>query len=462
MEPTPKSSDVRDGAPAPSARIDAGTPGPVQAAERIASIDVLRGMALLGILVINLQFSFADAGASFFDPTVSGPFEGANKWLWWVSYLVFDEKMMSLFSMLFGAGVLLQTRRADEQGVPQAGLYYRRMGWLLVFGAIHGYVLWYGDILAGYAMCGFWLYGLRRLSPKKQIVLGLVVMFMAVPVSLSMGLYFHAQEKRAEAYDAAVREGREPAADLEQGKRDWETTEKTFGMSQEEIDREIAIYGSGTFGEQFRARVPVSFQMETIGYLLFTGPRGGGLMLLGMALLQLGIITGARSTRFYAGMTLAGYLVGLPLAVLGGHMRQAHGWNWVDLVLRDNYFNYYGSLFVAMGHMGVVMLVCRNKGLSRLTRPFGNVGQTAFSCYILQTVLATTVFYSWGFAQFGRLDRAQMAGVVVGIWVVEIVLASLWLARFRFGPLEWIWRSLTYGKIQPLRRAPEGATQASK
>ena len=147
---------------------------PVRATERIVTLDVLRGFALFGILLMNIQ-SFAMPEAAYFIPAAYGDLTGANRVVWWFSYLFADQKFMTLFSMLFGAGIVLMTAKAEQSGRPTLGLHYRRMFWLLVIGLMHGYLLWSGDILALYAICGFIVYWFRRWPPRRLLIAGLIV-----------------------------------------------------------------------------------------------------------------------------------------------------------------------------------------------------------------------------------------------------------------------------------------------
>ena len=401
---------------------------PVAETARIDSIDVLRGFALLGILVMNIQ-AFAMPQAAYFNPTAYGDLEGANLWVWLTGRMFFDQKFMTLFSMLFGAGIVLMAGRAEARGAP-AGCTIGEMGWLLVIGLLHAHLLWYGDILFTYAVCGMVVYPLRHLSPGRLVALGttLLAIGSAPSVGAGMSLPYWPEE----ALSALTNEAWRPTPEV--------------------IAAELAVYRGGWLA-QMPSRSGDALALQTV-LLIFWGLwRAGGLMLIGMALFKGDVFGARRSTRFYAGLIAAAVAVGLPLQAYGLSLDFARGWPvWSFFIGMQ--FNYWPSIAVSLGYVGLVMLVCRNAALHRLTRPFAAVGQTALTNYLLQTVLCTLVFYGHGLGWFGSVDRVGQIGVVAAVWAVQLVASPLWLRRFRFGPAEWAWRSLTYGARQPLRRAP--------
>ena len=401
---------------------------PVAETARIDAIDVLRGFALLGILVMNIQ-AFAMPQAAYFNPTAYGDLEGANLWVWLTGRMFFDQKFMTLFSMLFGAGIVLMAGRAEARG--GAGrVHYRRMGWLLVIGLLHAHLLWYGDILFTYAVCGMVVYPLRRLSPGRLVALGttLLAIGSAPSVGAGMSLPYWPEEALSALTDEA-----------------WRPT-------PEVIEAELAVYRGGWLA-QLPSRSGDALALQTV-LLIFWGLwRASGLMLIGMALFKGDVFSARRSARFYAGLIAAAVAVGLPLQAYGLSLDFARGWPvWSFFIGMQ--FNYWPSIAVSLGYVGLVMLACRNAALHRFTRPFAAVGQTALTNYLLQTVLCTLVFYGHGLGWFGSVDRVGQLGVVAAVWAVQLVASPLWLRRFRFGPAEWAWRSLTYGARQPLRRAP--------
>lgn len=431
---------------APESRITTVKPAPlapIGAEERIASIDVLRGVALLGILTINIWI-FALPGIALSDPSAAGGWSGPNKWTWIVCHLLGEQKMMSLFSMLFGAGLIVMSQRSDARGRPLAGIYYRRIAWLLLFGLLHAYLLWEGDILFFYALCGFILYLFRRFRPRIQIVLGLLVFLTALPLDTGLGLLLrHLQ------HVTGPENNQGPPA-LQEARRQLEEAL----LEQRDIDKDIALHRSG-YAAQFQKRAIINLEEEMGGFLLWAGPRASGLMLIGMGLMQLGVFAATRSYRFYAVLALAGYGLGLPIVAYGIYDNIAHQLDLVYQFIVGGHFNYVGSLFVAMGHVGIVMLICKAALLRGPMARLAAVGRMALSNYLLQSLICTTLFEGWGFGLYGRLDRFALLGVVASVWLLQLIVSPIWLRHFRFGPMEWLWRSLAYWRIYPMRATGE-------
>ena len=205
-------------------------------------------------------------------------------------------------------------------------------------------------------------------------------------------------------------------------------------------------------------RSAAALGFETLIMLFWGGWRAGGLMLVGMALYKMGVFNATCSRRFYGALIAAALLIGFPLEAYGVALDFASGWAVTWAFFHGKQFNYWPSIAVSLGYVGVVMLVCQSAALRPLTRPFAAVGQMALTNYLLHTVICTTIFYGHGLGYYGSVDRLGQIGVVVGVWVVQLVVSPLWLRRFRFGPAEWVWRSLTYGERPPLRRAPASAS----
>jgi uncharacterized protein len=438
MDSTPLSNSISP--PADADTVEASVRlTPVRPDERIASIDVLRGVALLGILSINI-WGFALPYTVFLDPTVAGGWDGWNRGVWIVFHLLAEQKMMSLFSMLFGAGLIVMVRRSDERGTSLVAIYYRRIAWLLVFGLLHAYLLWEGDILVPYALCGLVLYPFRRLRPRTQMILGLLVFLSQVAMTAGLGLLL-----------LSLREATGPDNDQGSGElRELRQTLEDNLFPPRDIEKQIDEHHEG-YIPQFWRRASDNISLQTGDFLLWAGPRAGGLMLVGMALMQWGVFAATRSYRFYVRLMLAGYGLGLPLVAYGIHDMMTHDFDFLRQDLISGHFNYIGSLLVALGHTGLVMLICKAGLLPWLTSRLAAVGRMALSNYLTQTIICTTLFEGWGFGLFGRLNRVELLGVVAAIWLLQLIVSPLWLRRFRFGPMEWLWRSLTYGRLHAFR-----------
>ncbi len=402
---------------------------PVERSERIGSIDVLRGFAVLGILLMNVQ-DFSMIGAAYFNPTAYGDLTGVNWVVWLGSHLFADMKFITLFSLLFGAGVVLFADRIEARGGSAVGIHYRRMFWLMLFGMIHGYLLWRGDILFAYAICGFLVFPLRHRSPVTLLVLGLFIISVGSTINLLGGMTepkWSPEEREAMISD-------------------------TWAPNEDDIARELAAY-RGSYLEQMKDRVPDTASMQTITLLYYFLWRCGGLMLIGMALFKWGVLSAKLSAQRYLTMLLVGLGIGIPLVGYGVHQNIEHHWAFGYSFFIGSQYNYWGSLCVAAAYIAIVMLLFQYAGSGRALAPLAATGRMAFTNYIMQSVICTTIFYGHGLGLYGSVERSGQIILVLAIWVFQIVMSTWWLARFRFGPLEWLWRCLTYWQLQPIRTA---------
>ncbi len=422
---------------------------PVAVTERVFSVDVLRGVALLGILGMNI-YAYALPWVAYNDPLAFGATTGIHFATWTLTHLFFDLKFMAIFSMLFGAGLVLMNDRAEAVGRKFGGLYYRRMMWLLLIGAAHAYLLWFGDILFFYAVCGLILFPLRRRSPRLLIILGIVLLIIGMGIQIGGGMFFGFAREQATAADAAIAAGETPDELQSKMKETWEEINKQWDPPPEKLATDLAAH-RGSYGETLANRVPmvVMMQLQALPFMFFW--RIAGMMLLGMALMKLGVFAAQRSKRFYLSWAIFGYALGLSLIFVGIQQNMAHEFDFVFAWQSGNTFNYIGSLLVALGHISVVMLICQSGALAGLRRRLGAVGQMALTNYLMHTILLTPIFYGFGLGLFGYIDRFWLMPFVLGVWILQLIISPIWLKHFRFGPAEWLWRSLTYWQRQPMR-----------
>ena len=401
---------------------------PVAEKERIVSIDVLRGFALLGILPMNIQ-SFSMIGAAYLNPTAYGDLHGVNYLVWLLSHLLADEKFMTIFSMLFGAGILLMTSHIEAAGKRSAALHYRRMGWLILFGVAHAYLLWSGDILFTYGMCGLAVYLCRKLPPRILVTAGLLTIAVASVVLTAYG-----------------------ARSLHWSPTQLQEAREYFWMpAPAMVAKELVAY-RGSWSAQMAFRVPDSVQMETLFFAAFSFWRAAGLMLIGMGLFKLGVFSGKTSPRAYWTMIAGALAVGLPVTLYGTQRIIASGWDFRYSFFCGAEYNYWASLLVSMGWVGTVMLATKSAALLPLTKRLAAVGRMAFTNYILHTIICTSTFYGYGLGLFGKVERVWQFAIVLAIWLIQLIVSPIWLRYFVFGPLEWLWRSLTYLQWEPFRR----------
>lgn len=390
---------------------------PTPPSERIVSLDVLRGVALLGILLVNVQL-FSMPELTLVDPTLYGDLTGANYWVWVSIHVLVEGKFITLFTFLFGAGVVLFTEGERSRW----GRFKRRSAWLVVFGAAHAYLLWYGDILFVYGVCAF-VVGTLRHRPTGQLV-AIGARCTRSPRS-SRSRRRCPRDRRGSSTSGRRRRRRSAPRSTPTGAAGW---------------------------PRWITGAPASFRRQTAGLLSYSGWRVSGAMLFGMALFRSGVLTGdSRRRRTYLWLVSTGGTVGIAAAIAGVVYVQANDWS-AAATLFWRQFNYWGALPLAAAYAGAVALYCRWRPDGIETAALAAVGRTALSNYVLQTVLATSVFYGHGLGLFGSVSRTAALGVVVAIWAVQIPLSVLWLRYARYGPLEWLWRVLTYGRLWPCRR----------
>jgi len=400
---------------------------PTLPSNRILSIDVLRGIAVLGILLMNIQH-FSMIGAAYINPDAYGDLTGINKWVWILSHLLAKEKFMNIFSILFGAGIILFPTHVMEKGRKAGPLHYRRNFWLLIFGILHAYLIWYGDILVAYSLCAFLAFLFRKMKPRKLVIIGAA--FFIVPFLLY--LFFGATVKYwpAESYEENM---------------------QTWLPALEKVQHEI-ISMQGNWIEQMDVRVPGAIFMQTFLFFILVFWRVMGLMLIGMALYKWGVLSASKSKKFYLRLILLSLIPGLLIVVWGIHENFAAEWEMPFSMFTGTLFNNIGSIGVSLGYIGVVMFICKSATWQRFKHVFSVVGKMAFSNYILTSIICSFIFYGHGFALFGDVERWIQVLIVPGVWIILILFSLFWLRHFYYGPLEWLWRVLTYWHRQPMRR----------
>jgi uncharacterized protein len=421
---------------------------------------MLRGFALLGILPANvLVFGMFLAAGN--DPTVTGGAAGLNLASWLLFRLLVEGKMRALFSMVFGASMILLTLRAEERDpAAAADIYYRRNLWLLLFGLAHAFLLFWGDILYPYALCALILFPFRKLSAKKLLIIG--ALFIAFKAGWSTVEAFRQVERRnlAAAADTAEKAGRKPTEAQAEAKKGVEAQRRQRKPSPEELEKDARKWRGNPL-EVIGARAIALAAWHGLPYYDPVNADMWSMMFIGMGLLKLGVFSASRSYRFYVWMAVIGYLIGIPvnsyiawLAVKTNFDRVAFAFTYVAYD--------FARLPVALAHMAVLMIVSKAGALRWLTSRLAAIGQTALTNYVLHSVVCTFVFTGYGFGLYGRLERYQLYYVVAGCWALSLIASPFWLRHFWFGPLEWCWRSLTYWQRQPMRiRRPAAASTAA-
>ena len=407
------------------------TPGsplaPTAGAQRIVSIDVLRGVVLLGILVMNIPFmgwpeAWAMDSLRFVDD------RPVERGLWFFAEVFANMKMMSIFSLLFGAGIVMVADRAIAAGRSPAGLHYKRMFWLLVIGLVHLILMWYGDILVLYALVGSVAYLLRRLPVGWLVALACVLLGVVFVIWLGFAGLMLMLEQHDPAEYAAF---------------------EMYDLA--EIEGEIAAYRGGPLDQLAHRGPSALFMVLLLGPMLYFW-WAGGMMLLGMAAMKSRLVTGAWSAKAYASMLAVGGFVGVPLAAGLAWYKLTSASDRPEMAFLLMAAHFVTTLLIVPGWIGLVMLLCKQGWFAKLSHPLACVGRMALTNYLSQTLIVTFIFYGHGLGKFGSMERPGMYAIVLGVWALQLVWSPLWLRWFRFGPMEWVWRSLTYLRLEPMRK----------
>lgn len=358
--------------------------------------------------------------------------------------------MRALFSLTFGASVCLLIDRVSRKGaaVDAADIHYRRMLWLMLFGMIHGYLIWHGDILFWYALMGLLLYPLRKLSPRALLITAGILMLALV--GNGYRIYVHIKNQHSEYVQIQANEkaGKKLNAEQEDTKKEWEQTVKETFPSSADLTKEMDAHrGSYYKLLLFRADEVYALHSHPIYDPWWYDPLA--MMLIGMALLKLGVLTGNYSKKFYVWMALLSFAIGIPSDTWSAWYPIKNHFSMESWYLTG--FEYQIGRFTAFGYLALLILVMKSGVLQPVTRRLASVGRMAFSNYILTSLICTALFEGYGFGLFGKLQRYQLYEIIPLIWAVNLVISPIWLRHFRFGPLKWAWRSLVYWKRQPFR-----------
>jgi uncharacterized protein len=404
---------------------------------RIVTIDAVRGFAVCGILIMNIV-SMGMPGYAYVDPNFYGGAQGADLAAWAIAYVLADGKMRCLFTMLFGASMLLITDAAEGRTPGPIRVHYARIFWLFVFGMLHAWLVWYGDILVDYAVAGAILFLARTWQRSALGFAALCLILLSAAQSL---IDYH----DTELVKTLATGPHPPAAAV----RDWARILTDTVPDPTRIAQEIHLYRGG-FADVFAARAP------TTALFQFTlTPRGLpetiGFMLLGMLLYRLDFWSGGWSRRAYRRTIIAGFAtipLYLPLvrSILHNHFDPAFLplADAAALMLRP---------FVALAYAALIIRAVQSGIAPWLTARFAAAGRMAFSNYLGTSLVMTTLFYGYGLGLFGQLHRAQLYWLVLGQWLLILGWSKPWLRHFRYGPFEWAWRSLSRGRPVSFRQA---------
>jgi len=422
---------------------------PLKLSERIHSLDIMRGIVLFGILLMNIN-GFGLEGA-YGDPTVSGGATGWNLITWITTNMFFEGTMRALFSLLFGVGMFILLDRLEKKGagIKGADIYFRRLIWLLIFGLIHGYLLlWTGEILYDYALMGFVIYSFRDFKPKNLLILASILFICG-------GVWYYADYQRdlkfmndVELAQAHKNENKELTKELKEADFKWQ--EMQYKRSPEGIAEFNENMHKGyldivSFLAPENRRTDQNWPYRYDLWDVFT------MMLIGIALFRMNILSAEKSYSFYGFMALVGYGVGLTTNYFEVNYIMDNNFSFLSFS-KTNITYDLGRVGVAIGHVALIMIFCKLPLLNWLKLGLSAVGKMALTNYIMHSIICMIFFTGVGFSMFGKLQRYELLYVVFSIWIFQLILSPIWLKYFQFGPLEWIWRNLSYGKKHKIKR----------
>lgn len=417
---------------------------------RIQILDIIRGIAVLGILAVNIHYyALPEILASGFP--VTDPDHGLGYDLGMLTEIFLSGKMRSLFAMLFGISSVLIIERLTQRegGTVATNLYFRRLLWLLGFGWLHGFVfLYYGDILFQYAVMGMIAFAFFRASSRLRTLVMVVCLGVLTWTPHNDYVY------TAELYDEYSEIMASGAPEEELSGEEWEIVEEWEGMtnyiapSEEDYADELEAKQGG-YWEIFDYNRYEVLKMETIDLFKWYSWEILLYMLLGVSLFKRGFFRADYPRGKLVRITLFGLLIGGALQT------------WLHLAFYDEFTDPVGSLWyliffdlgrfpMLLGYAGLIVLLFRWKRLATPGRWLAAAGKMTLSNYLMQSLIAALLFY--GFGLFNQLDRVELTLVVLGICIVQVAFSSFWMKRFVYGPAEWLWRTLTYWKLQPLKR----------
>ena len=415
---------------------------------RITQLDVLRGLAVLGIYWVNVVI-FGLPNGSYALPNLLGEAETLNIGHWVFTELFVEGAMRGLFSLLFGASamVFLDESRLGAIGLKVVDRYYRRNLLLILFGLVHAYLLlWPYDVLYAYGLIGLILFPLRKVKPTILIITACVLLVigdveLTKPLASEPDSLLVTNSKMTAGFD-------ENSENTDIKTKDAEDYRESMKIQMED---DIVLHQSG-YAKIFMAHLQEVISQQSVYMYSVHFYDIGGMMLLGMALLKLGVLSGKRSVRFYAGLMLTSLLFGLVIRGFHVYTELSHGFIPENVTEGGSSTYAIGRLPLTLAYIGLLGLLCHYSFFSFLTNILAKVGRLALTNYVMQTVLSIWLFYGIGWGLIGVFERYQLIYVCLAVWIIQILFSIIWLKRFQFGPLEWLWRSLIYGKRQPMTK----------
>ncbi len=435
-------------------------PGPIAEGERISAIDATRGLALLGIFMVNIQLMAHPLGVA-----LKGGLGDESTWsrlAWHVQHVLAESRSFPLFSMLFGMGIAMQWSRAQAAGRAFTPTYVRRLLVLGVLGLAHALLLWFGDILFYYACVGFVLLAFVRRQPRTQAMWGLGFYGLSIAMMAAMlALSLLAAELSSSAGESPPLQGTTEVATADPSVSNLPSVHDLLsgftegkGQSPDDplwIGAETRSLRDGPYADATFMRL-ILWASGLFFYFLLTGHVVMilGLFLLGSAMLRSGVLFDPASP-WPRRLAILGLGVALPVTIAASILTR-HAGSEVGREIAAAIHLLIGPI-QSMGYLGAIALVYRRARRPGAWAWLEAAGRMPLSNYLSQSVVGSIVFQHWGFARFAAWPYWQCLLLVLGVFVVQVLISRAWMARFRFGPLEWLWRTLSYGRPPAMRRS---------
>ena len=406
--------------------------------DRYITLDAVRGFAVMAILAMNIV-DFAMPQVAYMSPAAYGGTTGFNLVSWVFSTLFIDGKMRGLFSVLFGASMMLVINRATAKGESPAKVHYARMISLLLIGLIHFFLIWDGDILVSYAAIGCLAYLFHGWTARKLIRTAIILYILAT-LLLTGGMGSELSRQIA---------AQAPGADAALVKK-YDENMRNSPFRAEAVANEIKVHRgrySDIVAHKWNDNKFDPLNGIILG-LLETLP----MMLIGMAMMKNGFLTGAMADAYYRSIAWQTIPASLFMTIIIICAEWQSGFDGLVMVNGIVAWTAFPRLAMTVGYAALLVQFIRRYKNSPVTARLAATGQCAFTNYLGTSIVMTTIFYGYGFGLFGHTERAALWPFVIGAWIIMLLWSKPWLTRFRYGPLEWLWRSMARLRLQPMQR----------
>ena len=407
-------------------------------AERIATLDIVRGVAVMGILAMNI-IAFAMPFQAYMNPLAYGDGAVEDVATWFFNFVFVDGKMRGFFSFLFGASMLLVVERAQAAGGSGASIHYRRMFWLLLFGLAHLYFIWWGDILSHYALVGMIAYFFCRRSSSTLVRWAIGLLLVQFALMAAGSIFFFMTQATATA----------PGASAEAVQAFQAMSHDFAPLAARELAENLALYRGGY--EAILAYRLDAMLLSPVMQLPFLAAETLAYMLLGMAGLKSGFLIGAWDLARYRRTAMIALAICIPAYALLAAANLWVGFRFPEIFAISLAATTPFRPVMVIGYAALVILLTRHGGW--LVERIAATGRAAFTNYLGTSIVMSTIFYGYGLGLYGHVGRLELYLFVIGMWLVMLLWSKPWLDRFRYGPFEWLWRSLSRFRLEPMRKS---------